>query len=600
MAQTLDTKGNVIQNGFSTNLTPSQLSNSNIPVSSISPTTPINITPQVEVPPTTYTTPVNNVAIDTTQGKLLAEQQRAEQVASQEAQNARNQTMGIANDISVSQLNNVKDVAGTYAGQGVNTLYNQVQDLNAQAIGLQNEASAIPIQIQQQATGQGVTDRGVAPIQAAKLRENALKALSLGQQYAIASGNYEKAKNYADQLIETKYSAEEARIKSLQTQQDSIDKNILTPAEQKRLEAAKQVTKLQEQEIADKKATEIANNNIYLKVLEAGTATPEIKSSIADAIKSGKSTSEILALAGNSIAKPDQEVIKQKIGDSEAVYLLDKNTGKMTRVLGGGGGTGTGTGTGGKKSGVAETIIASGKFTKDQATNIRNAINSGEDPTTVIKNNAKNIMTATLATDLDKKEAALDQLKVIDGLLKEYYANGGKSGIFNGNYEKTLNKVGSINDPKLVDVSSKIALAMQSYRLAVTGTAASVQEDSRIDAIFPGITNGELLNNTKTKSLVNSFERDIDAAYERTIGKTAYNQLKSEGQVNNQPKTTPKGSMDDRTYVEKVLSSQNIPYDTIVNATPKGQIPVIDNKTGQTGHIEIQLYQQNPSAYTKI
>lgn len=299
MAQTLDTKGNVIQNGFSTNLTPSQLSNSNIPVSSISPTTPINITPQVEVPPTTYTTPVNNVAIDTTQGKLLAEQQRAEQVASQEAQNARNQTMGIANDISVSQLNNVKDVAGTYAGQGVNTLYNQVQDLNAQAIGLQNEASAIPIQIQQQATGQGVTDRGVAPIQAAKLRENALKALSLGQQYAIASGNYEKAKNYADQLIETKYSAEEARIKSLQTQQDSIDKNILTPAEQKRLEAAKQVTKLQEQEIADAKEQEKSIQNIGMTLRKYGVSDSVVKD-----VLSSTNIDDAIIKAGNNLRDP--------------------------------------------------------------------------------------------------------------------------------------------------------------------------------------------------------------------------------------------------------------------------------------------------------
>lgn len=305
-------------------------------------------------------------------------------------------------------------------------------------------------------------------------------------------------------------------------------------------------------------------------------------------IKGAKTVAEAIQLAGPSLKSASNEVIK--VGDN--AYLIDKNTGKIIKSFG----VPTGGAGSGRSSGVAETIIASGKFTTQQAAAIRNAINNGEDPETVIKNNAKSIMTATLATDLDKKETALDQLQVIDGLLKQYYAAGGKSGIFNGNYEKALNKVGSINDPKLVEVASKIALAMQSYRLAVTGTAASVQEDARIDAIFPGITDGQLLNNTKTKSLINSFERDIDTAYERTIGKTAYSKLKAEEEKLAEP--LAKGSLDSKTFIDKAVANQTIPYDKIINSTPKGSIPVVDNKSGAIGYVPITEYDE--TLYTKL
>ena len=254
MAQTLDEKGNIIINGFSTNQTPSQYSNSNIPVSAISPVSPLNLpTPQIDT--TGYTSAISNTQADIAGG--LASATQAADLAKQETEQVRNQGVSLANLIAGTEAGNVKDVAGTYGATGVNTLFSQLQDLNAQATGLKNEAAAIPIQEQQRVAGQGVTDRGLAPITTARLRDNALKALSLGQQYAIAEGNYNKAKNYADQLIDTKYSAETARINALKTQQAALDKYVLTPAENKRLDAVKRATDLEakqlDQKIADQK-----------------------------------------------------------------------------------------------------------------------------------------------------------------------------------------------------------------------------------------------------------------------------------------------------------------------------------------------------------
>jgi len=125
------------------------------------------------------------------------------------------------------------DTQQTYQNTGVTDLYNQVSDLNAQAKSLNLEAQAIPIQTQQNNQNTGATDAGVAPQTAGALRENALKALSLGQQYAIASGNYDKAKNYADQIINAKYDQIQADINAKQANLAALDKYQLTPAEEK-------------------------------------------------------------------------------------------------------------------------------------------------------------------------------------------------------------------------------------------------------------------------------------------------------------------------------------------------------------------------------
>lgn len=301
-------------------------------------------------------------------------------------------------------------------------------------------------------------------------------------------------------------------------------------------------------------------------------------------IKGAKTVSEAIQMGGVSLRSASNEVVK--VGDN--AYLIDKATGKIIKSFTAPTDTSETTG---EISGIAETIIASGKFTKDQANAIRNAITRGEDPVAVIKNNAKNIMGQTLATDLDKAETALNQLESIDTKLKEYYAKGGKTDIFKGNFEKTVNKLGETKDPELVEIATEIALAMQAYRLAVTGTAASIQEDARIDNVFPGITDGEVLNNAKTKATIKSFNNKIDSSYRNTLG-DAYNKLKEV------EKPLSKGILSDQQFVEKAIKNQTRKYEDLVNNTPQGSIPVVDNATGQVGYVPIGEF--NPSLYTKL
>lgn len=166
---------------------------------------------------------------------------------------------------------------------------------------------------------------------------------------------------------------------------------------------------------------------------------------------------------------------------------------------------------------IIATLLASGKFTKDQAATIKYAIDNGESPETVIKNIAKNNMDGTLKTKTGQLESAYSQLQSIDTLLKDFYASGGKSSYFKGNMVEVANKLGAVNDPKLVEAASRLKSMIMTYRNATTGTAASVSEDANIKSIFPGIDKGEALNNALTKSRLEAVRQEIKGNYESQL-----------------------------------------------------------------------------------
>ena len=163
----------------------------------------------------------------------------------------------------------------------------------------------------------------------------------------------------------------------------------------------------------------------------------------------------------------------------------------------------------------------------EQKRDITNAINTGEDPFTVIKNQAKNIMGATDAKELRNYEVARDQMQSISDLLDDYYDKGGQTSIFKGNYEKVINKLGGVNDSNLVSIATNIASALQVYRNAVSGTAYSVQEGKDIADIFPGINKTQGLNQDIIRGRMLSFEQIIDSTYKNTLG-SVYDELKKQ------------------------------------------------------------------------
>lgn len=418
----------------------------------------------------------------------------------------------------------------------------------------------------------------------ARLNSKASEIGLLQAQDQALAGQIETAQNTVNRAIDLKYQDKEAEYQIKKLQYDRI-KDSLTLEEKKRGEALQNALKKEETALAEQKENEKAIQTLKLKIVENG-GNPNL-------LDKATTIDEAIKLGAGALKTPNNE-IRELNG---ALYMIDKNTGKSKLIAGGGGGGGVGVG--GKGSTITKpvsdainTILGSGKFTKDQATAVRNAINSGEDPLVVIKNNAKNIMGQTEATALGKYETAKQSMTDLDNSLKQYYANGGKTDILKGNYEKVINKLGEVDDPNLVELAVQIQTNLQVYRNAVSGTAYSVQEGKDIASIFPGINKTQGLNQAIISGRQKAFDSTIDGTYKNVLGST-YDKLKS-GQSGDMPKS----GMSDKDYVEKVLVSKNIKYDDFVNNVPQGQIPVIDNATGQTGYVPYLEF--NSSKYTKI
>lgn len=238
-----------------------------------------------------YTSSITQVAADLAAQNTLAQQ---------EADRLRNEGKSQSKEVAAMQAllgGRAGFEAQTYEAQGVNKVYNQIADLNAQATGLLNEAKAIPIQIQNEFKGTGATDAGVAPIETARLRDNALKALSLGQQAAIANAQYDKAKNYADQLVNAKYDQIQADITAKLTNLQALKDFDLSPAQEKARLAREERLKAEELANEDKRTNEKALSDLVIKAIAQG-APASITSKAQELARKGASEAEVAGALG--------------------------------------------------------------------------------------------------------------------------------------------------------------------------------------------------------------------------------------------------------------------------------------------------------------
>lgn len=154
-----------------------------------------------------------------------------------------------------------EQLAGVGKEQSQLDTYNaRANDLLASMKALSNESQAIPLKMQQSVEGQGVTDAGLAPLTTAKLRENAIKALTLqseGDALASQITNSEtrlaRAKENAQKAVDLKYKPLEEQLDRVKTFLEINQKYILDPAEKKRLEATNIALAERERLLADKK-----------------------------------------------------------------------------------------------------------------------------------------------------------------------------------------------------------------------------------------------------------------------------------------------------------------------------------------------------------
>lgn len=453
----------------------------------------------------------------------------------------------------------------------LNDLNTQLEGLNNQDIALQNETmqgGTIENKQQQDILNRGITTKaGLAPLTAADLRNNqvkraAISASSLTTKSALfgAQGKYAIAKDAADKAAEAQYEVQQQQIDTAKAQLDAIAPKL--KKEQEAQFAIRQAA-LQDRQTQIDNAKESKKSIIGMVTVALGNLgkfPPEQQAAIqyaaqqalAESNKDMPDLTKAFSLVGAYQTDPvatqnailEQQMKQEQLRQAPLAFATDQslknaqiantnaNIRKINAEI-----TKTNTETQGLQvptvsnpqasqySGALSVILGSTKFTKEQKAAVVNAVNNGSDPVAVIKNQAKDIMGQTEATKVTGYETAKTQLTDIQAALKEFYANGGKTSYFTGNYEKVINRLGQIDNPKLVDLGVQIQSALQIYRNAVSGTAYSVQEGADIASIFPGINNTEGLNMARLKGRLTAFDSTIDGAYRTALG-SSYDDIK--------------------------------------------------------------------------
>lgn len=158
-------------------------------------------------PSATYTTP-NGATVDVT-GKIITPAQESTSYNLDENINRLLAGTGYNTGTQTSLTQQYKDLTTT---PDFIQRQKNVDDLNAQLVTLQNEARAIPLQSQQDATGKGVTRGGLTPIDTAALRNNAIQTLSVSAQLAGAQGRLETATNNINKILDLTYKDQQNEI----------------------------------------------------------------------------------------------------------------------------------------------------------------------------------------------------------------------------------------------------------------------------------------------------------------------------------------------------------------------------------------------------
>lgn len=174
---------------------------------------------------------------------------------------------------------------------GISQQQKEVQDLTNQLNAIKTQANVIPLQIQQESAGRGRTEAGIAPLQTAELRNNAIQALTVGAQLQAKQGNLALAQSQIDRAVELKYRDIENRTKLAELNYNR-NKETLERIDKKRADALGYAIQKQKEKDAENKANELAIQNMIVE------ATPNAPASvIANARKLAESGASRLAVA---------------------------------------------------------------------------------------------------------------------------------------------------------------------------------------------------------------------------------------------------------------------------------------------------------------
>lgn len=146
-----------------------------------------------------------------------------------------------------------------------------------------------------------------------------------------------------------------------------------------------------------------------------------------------------------------------------------------------------------------------------------------------VKSKLKRIARKTAGTDMSRqimgKERTVEFLEEIQNDLNNLEAQGINTNIFSGTAEEIASKIGTVKNPKLRKVATKIKIGIMNYRRAMSGAAFSVPESAEYVSVFPSIGKTASFNTANLSALSETFTGDLDSFYGLSMGPENYNSL---------------------------------------------------------------------------
>jgi len=250
---------------------------------------------------------------------------------------------------------------GQETAQGLAEKQKVLTELSARSQQLQTEAEAIPLQAQAGAEGRGITAGGLAPIQAASVRENTIKQLGVKAAYAVAQGNYAVAQDAIDRAVNAEFGPKKAELDILLKNLELIKADPATSlADKKRADIATAKAEADKATLAQAEADKKTIFSVMTEAVKNGADALTQRN-----IQNAKTPEEALGYASPFLKTATTDVVKLDNGNT---VVIDKRTGAIVRNLGGAKGV---DGVGVSVAGAIENVQpqGTGTFSKEDLVN---------------------------------------------------------------------------------------------------------------------------------------------------------------------------------------------------------------------------------------
>jgi len=277
--------------------------------------------------------PEDNIDFNTYQETPAMDISKIDSTLPLEYTQSETQQIGLENEIAQA----TKDLLGESAfraeqetAQGLPDLLKTQTDLQSQLKAIQAESQSIPLQLQQESIGRGRTKAGLAPLQSARLRNNAIQALTTNALLEASRGNIATAQDQVDRAVAQKYDPIKERIAVNKANlQLLIDSPRTSVQDKNRAQKQIDIQNAKLREAARQEAEDAEIWNMSVSAAQSGADSVTL-----NAIRNAKSKEEALQIMTEAgiYAKTEAPRETVKLGENE--YLFDSQTGELLAATG--------------------------------------------------------------------------------------------------------------------------------------------------------------------------------------------------------------------------------------------------------------------------